>query len=330
MRLMRGIVVGLSILLLMTAALSGYLLSEVYRLQGEVSQLTSQMEELKLSLREAENESERLRSEMEDLISERDSLLEERDLLEEKLKEMEEEKAALSSRVEELEGRLHRYEVEEALRIGNNLTSYYDAVRARYGLGGEKYGEGEYPGVMFAAKLAYHDLGNPCWPKIEEEFYDALGVHSYQAAWRRLKRTLIGIEGDMDAVEKVRHILDFLHEYIVYQGEVDEVIRAPVETLSLGSGDCDDYSTLAAALLEAVGIDSAVAIFRDAEDNYHYMVLIHLDDLGVYNYTYYDDLTVYGLSPGRWIPIEPQYPIERQGYLKWFNRWTLEAAAEVD
>ncbi len=329
---MRGVIVGLSILLLMTAALSGYLLSEVYRLQGEVSQLTSQMEELKLSLREAENESERLRGEIEDLISERDSLLEERDLLEEKLKAMEEEKAALSSRVEELEEALSQYTAEEALRIGNNLTSYYDAVRARYGLGGEEYGKGEYPGVMFAAKLAYHDLGNPCWPRIEEEFHEALGVHSYQAAWRRLKRTLsmIGIEGDMDAVEKVGHILDFLHEHIVYQGEVDEVIRAPVETLSLGSGDCDDYSTLAAALLEAVGIDSAVAIFRDAEDNYHYMVLIHLNDLGVYNYTYYDDLTAYGLGPGRWILIEPQYRIERQGYLKWFNRWTLEAAAEVD
>ncbi len=329
---MKGVVIGLSILLLATAALSGYLLSEVYRLQGEVSQLTSQIGELKTSLREAENENEQLRAELENLITERNSLLEERELLEEELKAVEEEKAALSLRVEKLEEKLHQYEAEEALRIGNNLTSYYDAVRERYGLGGEEYGKGEYPGVMFAARLAYHDLGNPCWPRIEEEFYEALGVHSYQAAWRRLKKTLsmIGIEGDMDAVEKVRHILDFLYEHIVYQGEVDEVIRAPIETLSLGSGDCDDYSTLAAALLEAVGVDSAVAIFRDAEDNYHYMVLIHLSDLGGYNYTYYDDLTAYGLSPGRWIIIEPQYRIEHQGYLKWFNRWTLQAAAEVD
>lgn len=329
---MRGIIVGLSILLLVTAALSGYLLSEVYRLHGEVSQLISQMEELKLSLREAENESERLRAEMEDLISERDSLLEERDLLEEKLKAMEEEKAALSSRVEELEEALSQYTAEEALRIGNNLTSYYDAIRARYGLGGEEYGRGEYPGVEFAAKLAYHDLGNPCWPKIEEEFYEDLRVHSHEAAWRRLERalSLAGVDAEIDTVGRVERILSFLHDYVIYQGEVDEVIRAPVETLSLGSGDCDDYSTLAAALLEAVGVESAVAIFKDAEENYHYMVLIHLNDLGIYNYTYYDDLTTYGLSPGRWIVIEPQYLIERQGYLQWFNRWSLEAAAEVD
>ena len=329
---MRGLAAGLSILLLITAIFSGYLFLEVDRLQGEVVELTSQVGELEASLREVKEENKRLKMEVENLTSERDNLLEERELLLERIGELEDERDSLTSRVEELEEALSQYIAEEALRIGNNLTSYYDAVRARYGLGGEDYGEGEYPGVEFAAKLAYHDLGNPCWPKIEEEFHEELGVHSHEAAWRHLERalSLAGVDAEMDAVERVERILSFLHDYVTYQGEVDEVIRAPVETLSLGSGDCDDYSTLAAALLEAVGVDSAVAIFKDAEENYHYMVLIHLNDLGIYNYTYYDDLTAYGLSPGRWIVIEPQYLIERQGYLKWFNRWSLEAAAEVD
>ncbi len=329
---MKGLVASLSILLLVAAAFSGYLFLEVNRLQEEVVDLTSSVEELQASLKEAEGENERLKMEVENLTSERDSLLKERELLLDEIRRLEGERDNLTLMVEELEESLSRYISQEALRIGSNLTSYYDAVRARYGLGGEEYGEGEYPGVEFAAKLAYHDLGNPCWPKIEEEFHEALGVHSHEAAWRHLERalSLAGVDAEMDAVERVERILSFLHEHVVYQGEVDEVIRAPVETLSLGSGDCDDYSTLAAALLEAVGVDSAVAIFRDTEDNYHYMALIHLNDLGVYNYTYYDDLTAQGLSPGRWIVIEPQYLIERQGYLKWFNRWSLEAAAEID
>lgn len=329
---MKGLVASLSILLLVAAAFSGYLFLEVNRLQEEVVDLTSSVEELQASLKEAEGENERLKMEVENLTSERDSLLKERELLLDEIRRLEGERDNLTLMVEELEESLSRYISQEALRIGSNLTSYYDAVRAQYGLGGEDYGKGEYSGVEFAAKLAYHDLGNPCWPKIEEEFHEALGVHSHEAAWRHLERalSLAGVDAEMDAVERVERILSFLHDYVAYQGEVDEVIRAPVETLSLGSGDCDDYSTLAAALLEAVGVDSAVAIFRDAEENYHYMALIRLNDLGVYNYTYYDDLTAYGLSPGRWIVIEPQYLIERQGYLKWFNRWSLEAAAEID
>ena len=190
---MKGLVAGLSILLLVAAAFSGYLFLEVNRLQEEVVDLTSRVGELQVSLKEVEGENERLKMEVENLTSERDSLLEERELLLDEIRRLEGERDNLILRVEELEENLNRYISEEALRIGNNLTSYYDAVRAQYGLGGEEYGKGRYPGVEFAAKLAYHDLGNPCWPKIEEEFYEALGVHSHEAAWRHLKLSLIHI-----------------------------------------------------------------------------------------------------------------------------------------
>ena len=72
----------------------------------------------------------------------------------------------------------------------------------------------------------------------------------------------------------------------------------PSETLAFRSGDCTSFSILAASMFEAVGIKSAIGFFRNNRGEYHAMVLVHLNDLGSYNYYYYyynNDLTSYGL-----------------------------------
>jgi hypothetical protein len=51
--------------------------------------------------------------------------------------------------------------------------------------------------------------------------------------------------------------LDFIYTHISYEEEIDDVFLAPVETLGFKSGDCDDFSILAAAFFEEAGIDAA-------------------------------------------------------------------------
>ena len=73
------------------------------------------------------------------------------------------------------------------------------------------------------------------------ELFDALGVHG------------------------VRYIADPDNPYgsIIGGGEVLDLIRFPRETLTLKSGDCDDVSVLYAALLQNIGIDTALVDVTD-------------------------------------------------------------------
>jgi len=222
--------------------------------------------------------------------------------------------------------------VEEALRVGNSLQSYYDLVRQEKGLDGTKGSwSPDQAQVEFAANLASHDLGNPYLPAIETEFENTVGQRSYDMANIKIEEiiSLIGVSQGDSGVDKIRKILNFTNQYIHYEYEVSNVYRAPVETLGLRSGDCDDYTILVAAFFEAVGIDSAIGSFKNATEAYHYMVLIHLQDLPGYQYRSFSDLTSIGLEKGRWIVIEPQYLIENQGN-DWVKQWTLATAAPVE
>jgi hypothetical protein len=221
--------------------------------------------------------------------------------------------------------------VEAVLRIGNSLQSYYDAVRLIKGLDGTR--ESANPAkdqVVFAARLAQHDLGNPYLPDVEAEFERIVGRRSYDIARSKINEVLliIGVSESDPPVVKIGKILNFTRKYVHYEYEVNDVFRAPVETLGLRSGDCDDYTILVASLFEAVGIDSAVGSFKNATGARHYMVLVHLEELPGYRYWSFPDLTRFGLAKGRWVIIEPQLPLDRQGDEQ-IGRWTLLAAAEV-
>jgi len=222
-------------------------------------------------------------------------------------------------------------DVEAVLKIGNSLQSYYDVLRQIKGLDGTK--ESANPTkdqVIFAARLAQHDLGNPYLPDVEAEFERIIGRRSYDIARSKINEVLliIGVSESDPSVVKIGKILNFTRRHIHYEYEVNNVFRAPVETLGLRSGDCDDYTILVASLFEAVGISSAVGSFKNVTGAYHYMVLVHLEELPGYRYWSLPDLTRFGLTRGRWIIIEPQLPLDRQGDEQ-IGRWTLLAAAEV-
>ncbi len=59
------------------------------------------------------------------------------------------------------------------------------------------------------------------------------------------------------------------------------------------------------------------------------MVLVHLDELDGYDCWSLSDLTRYGLDEGKWMVIEPQYPIGNQD-LEWIGEWNLVVATPLD
>ncbi len=216
--------------------------------------------------------------------------------------------------------------------MGNSITDLYEHIRDDYQptrartlskLAGQK--------VKFVAKLVNHDLGQDEWPTIEEEYHSSTGLHSYEVALSVLDKTLsiANVHTLMSDTRKIELILEFVVNHISYETEIHERHLAPVETLTLRSGDCDDYSALVAALLERVGIDSAIASFENDDKIWHFMVLARLDELDIDRFWCFDDLTDMGLSPGRWIMIESQSLLEFQGDEEWMTQWNLIKAAEV-
>ena len=103
-----------------------------------------------------------------------------------------------------------------------------------------------------------------------------------------------------------------------------------METLSLRSGDCDDFSILTSALFELGEIDCALGFFENNSGEAHLMVLVHLENLGKYGFYKYEDLSMFDLSQGRWIIIEPQATIEYQADEEWIKQWTIQMAVEID
>lgn len=113
---------------------------------------------------------------------------------------------------------------------------------------------------------------------------------------------------------KINKILNFVNSYVHYENDYillneDDTYLAPPETLTVKSGDCDDFSILVSAALADAGINSAI-IFAQSVDGKktHAMVLAQSEeDLPFCSYL---DLTQFGLPSGKWFIIEPQYTFE--------------------
>jgi len=225
-------------------------------------------------------------------------------------------------------------ELIERLRLDSLASDYYQTIREEVGpqsVSWKVFGSTWQEQVDFCADLAMHDEGQVYWPTYESQYYDWYGTHSYDDAYNTLRYVpdYVGITGSNTSVEKIEAIQRFVSTFIEYQPDMIDKFFAPVETLAYRSGDCDDFSILSAALFEVAGIDAAIGFFTDADQIYgHAMVLVHLNDLGPYDYSYYADLTTVGLSAGQWIEIEPQSPITEQ-YGDWFDYWDLVVAAET-
>jgi len=314
----------------------GVLEIELGSLESEVSKHLSQISYLESDIDEKENEIDDLNSDyqvLDDqyniLSDDFDDLSSRYDVLESDYDELNTDYNTLSIGFQELD---YIFTMNTELRIGNSLTSYYDYLRNEFGpTGSRSYWGYEEESCKFASSLALHDLHRLYWIEAEENYGVDVGQESYAQAWEVLSKAVeyCEIDDNDTDTEKIEKVLDFVYGLVEYELEIDDSLRAPVETLSLKSGDCDDFSILVAALLEAVDIQTGIGFF-ESEDSAHAMVLVHLDELEGYRYWFYEDLTNYDFESGTWLKIEPQFTIDRQGDDEWFSQWNIYMAVELD
>jgi len=222
----------------------------------------------------------------------------------------------------------------ELVRMDSTTADYYQTLREEVGPQSASWSSANIDwedDVQFCANLAKHDIGEVYWETYDDYYFEATGTHAYNDAHNELLEilSLAGVSSTDDDITQMAKILVFINLNMDYASDLEDKFFSPVETLAYGTGDCDDYSILAAALFELVGVDSAVAFFSNDLDEGHAMALVHLDDLGDHGFYYYSDLTSIGLQAGDWIIIEPQDLISAQDDPQWIEQWDVEVAAET-
>ena len=218
-------------------------------------------------------------------------------------------------------------DLKDEFKIGNSLSSFYDKVRkvnTPFGSNKDR--------VKFAARLALHDMHQLRFTTVQNEYLALTGEESSDQAFEYLDKAYryCMINSNDDDTECIKKILKFVTDNVVYELELDDLQRSPIETLSLGSGDCDDFSVLAGALFEGAYIESALGFCKNDDGVAHLMVLVHLPKLKGTTSWGFDDLTARGLEPGRWILLAPQYTLEYQNDEEWMSQWHLVEAVELD
>jgi len=229
--------------------------------------------------------------------------------------------------------------IEELFRIGNLLQDYYNEIRKFKEISGESKKwwlyEANVVGAHIASYLAQHDIGLYRWPEEEAIYHSKTGSYSYVDAKKILDNILFlpyaaGVDYYNDSdFEKIYKILNFIHAHIHYEHDFNEIFRAPVETIGLKSGDCDDFSILVSALLADAGIRSGI-IFVKSKDGTQAHAMVIFQSKEFFPLYYYSDLTSYGSPAGKWYILEPQFTYEENlNRDDWFTQWNLTGAATV-
>jgi transglutaminase-like putative cysteine protease len=96
-----------------------------------------------------------------------------------------------------------------------------------------------------------------------------------------------GVERGQPEIDAVFY---WIKHNIEFRGEYRETLQSPEATINLGMGDCDDQSTLAAAMLNSLGYETRfkTVALRDSPDDLSHVYLEVWDKRGA-----------------RWIPLDP-------------------------
>lgn len=106
--------------------------------------------------------------------------------------------------------------------------------------------------------------------------------------------------GSIKNVSEIDAVLSWVKQHIEFRGENAETLQSPVVTLQLGAGDCDDHSTLIAAMLRSLGYNvqfKTVATSRMAP--------------GMFSHVY---PIVQDKRTGQWVPLDSTVPTSFAGW----------------
>lgn len=105
---------------------------------------------------------------------------------------------------------------------------------------------------------------------------------------RALAEQIISRVPSRDYAGERNALFNWVKQTLKFRGEYGETLQTPIVTLQLGAGDCDDYSTLLASLLESIGHETQFKV-------------IAINGSRQFSHVY---IQVRDKATGQWIPLD--------------------------
>jgi len=118
---------------------------------------------------------------------------------------------------------------------------------------------GEWKIGVRGARLGRYDKARACPRALEPPRWAETDVADGSTGEvREAAVQLLRCGPPLGTYEEVELVLGFLQQVITYDKDDGEYPKYAVETLAEGKGDCEDYATLAAAILKVMGYETAL------------------------------------------------------------------------
>ncbi|MFX1562685.1 MAG: transglutaminase domain-containing protein [Promethearchaeota archaeon] len=121
-------------------------------------------------------------------------------------------------------------------------------------------------------KAVLHDCNLLRWPGPCNAVIESWGRDCAATARKAIDVIVNQVERRFDSgLPQVIALYELVRDYVNYQSETGQVLRFPIETLTLGKGDCEDQAMALAALYKAAGYDTAIVRLWDSERSFHHI-----------------------------------------------------------
>lgn len=205
----------------------------------------------------------------------------------------------------------------ETFDISAGLKDHYKILRDEIFRNALK--NSRHQNMRFYISALLHDFGQRQWPMCERY----TGEYSSQCGtWVRdkLKDLSLRLTAGKSQYEAIKSVYAYIRQNIKSDKEQEEMPRFPYETLTYGSGDCEDKAMLAASLLKFAGYDVAfVLVFDFLSDFGHAFCIVRVDpDTFPGPLWKFDRYSEYGNS---WRILDPAYGTDFDQLPSWMNSY---------
>lgn len=96
------------------------------------------------------------------------------------------------------------------------------------------------------------------------------------------------VRGQQRGIDEIHAVFNWVKDNIEFRGEYAETLQTPVITLQLGAGDCDDHTTLLAAMYESLGFETRFNTVAVGKSNEYSHVFLEVKER----------------VSGQWLPVD--------------------------
>lgn len=172
--------------------------------------------------------------------------------------------SSLASNYNQLNNNYHTlynsYNLALAVKMPDGLDQHYEQIRAA---GYQNYIYKSPGWVTFYVSQVLHDLGNYSYYPQCSDYDSTFNVSCKNVTTAYAQNLLSYIIQPGSNLSKIEQIYDWCCQNIHYCYDISDFPRFPIETISLGYGDCEDQAMALSFLLESAGYQTAICQIYD-------------------------------------------------------------------